>query len=118
MTSDVRDELRGSYGFGNVLPPHNTPTAGFGEALAAAMALRVARGDPRPEDTWLMEQVLTFLVEQQWTEDNCFACTPDQVVPGGFSESVGSPDLRIDYTQHAWSALGHGGRAIGLLHAP
>ncbi len=118
MTSDVSDELRGSYGFGNVLPPHNTPTAGFGEALAAAMALRVARGDPRPEDTWLMEQVLTFLVEQQWTADNCFACTPDQVVPGGFSESVGSPDLRIDYTQHAWSALGHGGRAIGLLHAP
>lgn len=117
MTSDVSDELRGSYGFGNVLPPHNTPTAGFGEALAAAMAIREVRGDPRPEDTWLMEQVLTFLVEQQWTTTNCFACTPDHVVPGGFSESVGSPDLRIDYTQHVWSALGHGGRAIGRLRS-
>ena len=38
---------------------------------------------------------------------------PDHVV-GGWSESVGSLDVRIDYTQHAWSALGHGGRALGL----
>ncbi|MBL9106077.1 MAG: hypothetical protein JNL82_34465 [Myxococcales bacterium] len=113
--SGVSDDLVGAYGFGNVLPPHNTPTAGFGEALSAAMAVRAAQGTTRPEDTRLMQQVLTFLVEQQWTEHNCFACTPDHHVPGGFSESVGSPDLRIDYTQHAWAALGHGGRALGLL---
>lgn len=118
--SGVRDDLIGAYGFGNVLPAHNTPTGGFGEALAAAMALRIAQGNERPEDSALMQEVLAFLVEQQWTEANCFACTPDQVVPGGYSESVGSPDMRIDYTQHVWSALGHGGRALGLLgaHAP
>jgi hypothetical protein len=118
MTDRVSDELRGAYGFGNVLPPHNTPTAGFGEALAAAMAVRAAQGTTRPEDAELLTQVLTFLVEQQWSDSNCFACTPDQVVPGGFSESVGSPDLRIDYTQHAWAALGHGGRVLGLLPGP
>ncbi len=113
--SGVRDDLVGAYGFGNVLPPHNTPTGGYGEALAAAMALRSAQGSERTQDTELMQQVLAFLIEQQWTESNCFACTPDQVVPGGYSESVGSPDMRIDYTQHVWSALGHGGRALGLL---
>jgi hypothetical protein len=113
--SAVAPELVGAYGFGNVLVPHNTPSAGLGEALAAAMAIRAADGEVRPEDTRLMEQVLTFLVEQQWSEDNCFACTPDHKVTGGWSESVGSLDLRIDYTQHSWAALGHGGRALGLL---
>ena len=113
--SGVRDDLVGAYGFGNVLPPHNTPTGGFGEALAAAMAVREVQGTTRDHDAALMHQVLEFLVEQQWTDNNCFACTPDQLVPGGYSESVGSPDMRIDYTQHVWSALGHGGRALGLL---
>ncbi|MBK9753488.1 MAG: hypothetical protein IPO88_08280 [Nannocystis sp.] len=113
----VRSDLVGAYGFGNVLPPHNTPTGGFGETLAAAMAIRAADGEARPEDAALMREVLAFLVEQQWTEANCFACTPDEVVPGGYSESIGSPDMRIDYTQHVWSAIGHGGRAIGLLRA-
>jgi len=116
--SGARDDLVGAYGFGNVLPPHNTPTGGFGEALAAAMDLRAAQGDVREDDAALMRQVLAFLIEQQWTEANCFACTPDQTVPGGYSESVGSPDMRIDYTQHVWSALGHGGRALGLLRPP
>lgn len=116
--SGVAPELVGAYGFGNVLPPHNTPTAGFGEALAAAMALRAADGAPRPEDIRLMGQVLKFLVEQQWTEDNCFACAAGARVAGGWSESVGSLDMRIDYAQHAWSALGHGGRALGLLPEP
>ena len=113
--SGVRDDLVGAYGFGNILPPHNTPPGGYGEALAAAMALRTARGEPRERDAAVMRQVLGFLVEQQWTDANCFACTPDQVVPGGYSESVASPDMRIDYTQHVWSALGHGGKALGLL---
>lgn len=114
-TDGVSPELVGAYGFGNVLVPHNTPSAGLGEALAAAMAIRAADGERRPEDVALMERVLTFLVEQQWTYENCFACAPDHKVAGGWSESVGSLDLRIDYTQHAWAALGHGGRQLGLL---
>ncbi len=114
MTAGARDDLYGAYGFGNVLPPHNTPTAGFGEALTAAMDVRAAQGTTRPEDAALLRDVLAFLVEQQWTAKNCFACTPDQEVAGGYSESIGSPDLRIDYTQHAWSALGHGARLLGL----
>ena len=118
MLDGARDDLRGAYGFGNVLPPHNTPTAGFGEALTAAMDVREARGDRRPEDRTLLREVLTFLVEQQWSPRNCFACTPDQEVAGGYSESIGSPDLRIDYTQHAWSALGHGARLLAPPQEP
>lgn len=113
--SDVAPDLVGGYGFGNVLPPHNTATAGFGEALAAAMAVKAARGEDLARDRALMERVLGFLVRQQWSPATCFACSRDVVIEGGFSESMASPRIRIDYVQHAWAALGHGGRELGLL---
>ncbi|XXY47261.1 hypothetical protein WME91_45390 [Sorangium sp. So ce269] len=113
--SDVAPDLVGGYGFGNVLPPHNTATAGFGEALAAAMAVKAARGEDLARERALMERVLGFLVRQQWSPATCFACSRDVVIEGGFSESMASPRIRIDYVQHAWAALGHGGRELGLL---
>ncbi|KYF69668.1 hypothetical protein [Sorangium cellulosum] len=113
--SDVAPDLVGGYGFGNVLPPHNTATAGFGEALAAAMAVKAARGEDLARDRALMERVLGFLVRQQWSPATCFACSRDEIIEGGFSESMASPRIRIDYVQHAWAALGHGGRMLGLL---
>ncbi|MEZ4429682.1 MAG: hypothetical protein R3A51_18555, partial [Nannocystaceae bacterium] len=116
--SRVRFDLVGGYGFGNVLPPHNTPTGGYGEALAAAMALKRADGLDTSEDDARMARALKFLVRQQWSADNCFACAPEHVVIGGFSESMASPILRIDYVQHTLSGLGHGGRLLGLLDPP
>ena len=113
--SAVAPDFLGGYGFGNVLPPHNTATAGFGEALAAAMALKEARGEDLSADRARMERVLGFLVRQQWDEVTCFACARSVTIPGAFSESMASPQIRIDYVQHAWAALGHGGRALGLL---
>ncbi|WP_437736122.1 hypothetical protein [Sorangium sp. So ce1335] len=113
--SGVAPDLVGGYGFGNVLPPHNTATAGFGEALAAAMAVKAARGEDLGRERALMERVLRFLVRQQWSPATCFACSRDVVIEGGFSESMASPRIRIDYVQHAWAALGHGGRMLGLL---
>ncbi|WP_437613081.1 hypothetical protein WMF20_11080 [Sorangium sp. So ce834] len=113
--SDVAPDLVGGYGFGNVLPPHNTSTAGFGEALAGAMAVKEARGEDLARERALMERVLGFLVRQQWSPATCFACSRDVVIEGGFSESMASPRIRIDYVQHAWAALGHGGRTLGLV---
>ncbi|MCA9657668.1 MAG: hypothetical protein KC486_04950 [Myxococcales bacterium] len=117
--SEVSPDLVGAYGFGNVIPPHNTPTGGFGETLAAAMAIRAADGDDLTDDRALMARVLTFLVRQQWRPELCFACDPEQVIAGGWSESLASPVIRIDYTQHCMAALGHGGRLLDLpLGAP
>jgi len=56
--------------------------------------------------------VLRFLVRQQWNADTCFACTNALPIVGGFSESMAAPEVRIDYTQHAWAALGHGGAKV------
>ena len=112
---DVEPAFYGGMGFGNVLPPHNTPSAGFGETLAAGMAIKAARGEDTAREAALIRRVLALLVRRQWLADDCWACTkPDQVI-GGWSESMASPLIRVDYIQHAWSALTHGGRAAGLL---
>lgn len=105
--SGVAPELVGGYGMGNIFVPQTTPTAGFGEALAAAMALREARGECLEESRQTMRLVLGFLLRQQWNPRN--AATSVRAAIGGFSESMVSPEIRIDFTQHAWAALGHGG---------
>jgi hypothetical protein len=110
--SGVAPEFLGGYSLGNILVPVNTPTAGFGEALAAAMSIKRARGEDLRADRARMRRVVAFLARQQWSERSCFACAPNRNVPGGFSESMGAPEIRIDYTQHAWAALGHGGSWI------
>ncbi|NVB36918.1 hypothetical protein G6O69_03690 [Pseudenhygromyxa sp. WMMC2535] len=110
--SRVDPEFLGGYSMGNILVPVNTPSAGFGEGLAAAMAIKRARGEDVSADQARMREVLGFLVRQQWNPRNCFACVRDRQVIGGFSESMGAPEIRIDYTQHAWAALGHGGAQV------
>jgi hypothetical protein len=107
--SHVAPEFIGGYSLGNILVPVNTPAAGFGEGMAAAMALKHARGESIDVERESMRLVVGFLLRQQWTPASCFACAPDNVALGGFSESMGAPEIRIDYTQHAWAALGHGG---------
>ncbi|MFV8752006.1 hypothetical protein ACNOYE_15780 [Nannocystaceae bacterium ST9] len=110
--SEVAEEFIGGYSLGNLLIPVNTPAAGHGEALAAAMAIKQARGLDIAAEQAQMRSVLRFLVRQQWNPDTCFACTTKLPVVGGFSESMGAPEVRIDYTQHAWAALAHGGALV------
>jgi hypothetical protein len=114
--SGVADEFLGGYAFGNIVPPHNTATAGFGEALAAAIAVKRARKLDVADDEARMKRVLAFLLKNQWRRQSCYACSPRQRVIGGFSEHMASPNIRIDYVQHSWAAIGHGARALGLVN--
>jgi hypothetical protein len=114
--SRVRSDLVGGYGFGNVILPHNTGAAGFGEAFAASMALRRARGEQKQEDRRVLALILGFLLHHQWDSVSCFACAPDHRVVGAFSEHMGSPHIRIDYVQHAMAVLGHGGPLLAEEH--
>jgi hypothetical protein len=106
-------DFDGGFGFGNIVPPHNTGAAGFGEALAAALAVRRAQGNADAAEERLLGRVLGFLLRQQWSPENCFACASPEVI-GGMSEHTHSFVTRIDFTQHEWAALGHGARALGL----
>ncbi|MBW2454441.1 MAG: hypothetical protein JRI68_08015 [Deltaproteobacteria bacterium] len=108
----------GGYGLGPIVPPHNTATAGLGEALAAAIQIRRARGMDSTAEVATLRQVVGFLLRNQWHPDRCFACARGVPIAGGFSEHLASPAIRIDYVQHAWAALGHGARALGMARAP
>lgn len=113
LSSDdgVAADFDGGFGFGNLIPPHNTGAAGFGEALAASIAVLEARDQPTAEEKVLLGRVLGFLLRQQWSRENCFACATPLVV-GGMSEHTHSAVTRIDFAQHAWAALGHGRRVL------
>jgi len=113
LGEDVAPAHRGGLGFSNLVPPHNTPTAGTGEVLAAAIAVRLARGEDPTVERADLRRVLAFLLRNQWRGPECFACAAPERVAGGFSESVASPAIRIDYVQHAWAALGHGASVLG-----
>jgi hypothetical protein len=105
-------DFDGGFGFGNLVPPHNTGAAGTGEALAAALAVERAHGRSSPAERRLLQKVLGFLLRQQWSAENCFLCASPEVI-GGMSEHTHSLLTRIDFAQHAWAALGHGGEILG-----
>ncbi len=115
--SGAASDFDGGFGFGNVVPPNNTGSAGFGEALAAALAIRKATSQPNREQERLLERVLSFLLRQQWDAQTCFACASGAAW-GGVSEQTRSPVVRIDFVQHSLAAWGHGGRVLGLLPDP
>ena len=92
-------------------------TAGFAETLAASIEVKRRRGGDVADDLRRLEQMLAFLLRQQWSGDTCFACQPEPSAVGAFSQSMVSPRVRVDYVQHAWAALGHGGRQVSLRRA-
>ncbi|MEL7306056.1 MAG: hypothetical protein AAGJ56_09525 [Myxococcota bacterium] len=108
----VNTRFVGGYGFGNVVVPYMTPTAGFGEAAAAGLAIARARNEPAAELEHALASSLDYLVAHQLRSESCFTCAPRARVDGAFSESPVSPGIRIDYVQHAMAALTHGAAAL------
>lgn len=108
----IDPDFDGGFGFGNIIPPHNTGAAGLGEALAAAIAVYRAQDRPTPTEELNLGRVMRFLLRQQWSRETCFACATPKVV-GSMSEHTHSAVTRIDFVQHAWAALGHGRRVLG-----
>jgi hypothetical protein len=110
--SRVAPEYIGGFGFGNIIPPHNTGAAGFGEALAAAIEVARVRSEDSEEFSSVMHDLVGFLLRQQWTQETCAACSPAAV--GSLSEHLHSPITRIDFAQHAYAAVSHGAQVLGL----
>jgi hypothetical protein len=105
----------GGYGVSDLFPPRNTATAGVGEALNAAIAIKQKRGIPVDEDKAVLRDLVTFLLRAQWSQTSCYACRDPDQVAGGFSQQLASPSIRIDYVQHAMAAIGHGSKLLGLM---
>jgi hypothetical protein len=105
----------GGYGMSDLFPPRNTATAGVGEALNAAIAIKQKRGMPVDADKAVLRDLVTFLLRAQWSQTGCYACRDPEQVAGGFSQQLASPSIRIDYVQHAMAAIGHGSKLLGLM---
>lgn len=106
--SRVDSAFVGGYGFGNVIVPQVTPSAGQAEALAAGIGILKARSEDTGPAMAELRSILSFLWRQQLDEVNCRGCVAPMQVQGAFTESMVSPLIRIDYVQHVFSALGAG----------
>jgi hypothetical protein len=116
--SGVVPEFLGAYGFGNVIAPHNTATAGLGEGLAAGVEIAAFRGEDSADMRRALRGVQAFLLAQQWREDETFGLKRKPSALGGWSESMVSPIIRIDYVQHAMAALASGREALAKAESP
>ncbi|HEY0705308.1 MAG TPA: hypothetical protein VGG33_00835, partial [Polyangia bacterium] len=110
--SSPRD-FAGHFGFGYQLVPQAPATAGFTEALLSTLAL--ARHHGAEEDArWLAADAraaLGALLREQLSSDNTYLVQTPARAAGGFRRSTVEPEIRIDFVQHATSALA---RARGL----
>jgi hypothetical protein len=92
-----------------VLAPPRVNSAEFAEALAEANHAAQKAGDHDREQRYrgALESCLQFLTTLQYTQANTqhFAEWYKPVVLGGFYASHQDGNLRLDYTQHAVSAL-------------
>jgi hypothetical protein len=108
-------DFAGHFGFGYQLVPQAPATAGFTEALLSTLAL--ARHHGAKEDArWLeadARAALSALLREQLSSDNTYLVRAPARAAGGFRRSTVEPEIRIDFVQHATSALARA-RGLGL----
>jgi hypothetical protein len=95
----------GYYGFSYLLVPQAPAAAGFTEAVISIYKLSLHHGR---RDAGLHAQVwmaLEALRRDQLRDDNSYLATSPSEARGGIRRSVVQQDVRIDFTQHALSAL-------------
>jgi hypothetical protein len=111
--SPARD-FAGHYGFSYLLVPQAPATAGFTEALLSTLALAGHHRAPTAELREQSRAALTALVRDQVRPENSYLVRNPARAAGAFRRSLVEPEVRIDFVQHAASALIRG-HALGLL---
>jgi len=99
------DDFRGHYSFSGLLVPQAPGAAGFTEAVLATFNL--ARNHNAPTRA-LQDQIvaaLGALSREQIREDNSYQMPDPDKAKGGIRRSLVESEVRIDFTQHAASAL-------------
>ena len=99
------NDFSGHYGFGAIMVPQAPAAAGFTEAIVSTAAL--SRHHEEPEAA-LRDQValaLDALTRDQIRADNAYMMRRPSDARGGIRRSLVEQEIRIDFTQHAVSAL-------------
>lgn len=94
---------------GYYVPPRSAPTATRIEGLNSAYALAVAGGNRKEAEAIrkAIDRGIGYLLRSQVGPETALYCAAPQKSLGAIRESLNSPLVRIDYVQHAISALIH-----------
>jgi hypothetical protein len=112
------EDFRGHYSFSGLLVPQAPGAAGFTEAVLSTFTLAHNHG---VETTALQTQIvgaLGALSRDQIRLDNSYQMPDPMKAVGGVRRSLVEPEVRIDFTQHAVSALLRGAQISVLFEPP
>lgn len=98
-------DYAGHYGFSAVLVPQAPGTAGLTEAIAATTALAQLHGLAAPDVERQAFDGCAALLRDQLRDENAFLARDPAEARGGVRRSLVEPEIRLDFTQHALSAL-------------
>ncbi|MCB9709302.1 MAG: hypothetical protein H6714_10990 [Myxococcales bacterium] len=98
-------DFAGHYGFGAWLVPQAGAAAGFTEALISTYRLGLRHGVKDPALARQIRLGLSALLREQLRADNSYLVEDPSHAAGGFRRSLVESEMRIDFTQHALSAL-------------
>lgn len=98
-------DFEGGIGFGDVFAPQTTTTATRAEAMVAAYRISLARGEPDDELADSIRLAYRFLLAAQYDERFEQLLPNPERARGGFRHGLLGPITRIDFNQHAGSAL-------------
>ncbi|HUS68598.1 MAG TPA: hypothetical protein VMZ28_28880 [Kofleriaceae bacterium] len=104
----AQPDFAGAYGFTPLLPPHGTPVGSRSETAISILAMAERRGAPERVKAALRAQILAgmrFLLSHQITDDAAWLMPNPEAARGGLLMSDVNRFVRIDFVQHACSAM-------------
>lgn len=112
-------DFRGHYGFSGLMVPQAPGAAGFSEAIVSTLALARDHGLDAGTLATLEGQVdgaLDALARERVRPDNAWLMPDPAAAAGGIRRSLVEQEVRIDFTQHALSALIRGAELLDSSH--
>lgn len=103
-------DFRGHYGYGGFMPPQAPAAAGFTEAIVSTYTLSQKHGLADPQLKAQAFAALGALARDQIRPGNSYLMPRPRAARGGIRRSLVESEVRIDFTQHAISALIRGAR--------
>ena len=104
----AQPDFAGAYGFSPLLPPHGTPVGSRSETTLSTLGLQERSGAPaevRARTRAQLEAGLRFLLAHQLDDDDAWLMPEPGRARGGFLMSDVTRYIRIDFVQHACSAM-------------
>lgn len=111
-------DFEGHYGFGAIMVPQAPAAAGFTEAIISTTALAAHQNQPTDALYAQVSAALNALARDQIRKENAWLMPNPEEARGGIRRSLVEQEVRIDFTQHAASALIRGAKLAAELQHP